>query len=127
VAVTLNGQQLAGTLSTVAAEVKDSIVTARVRFNEQDAGLLRQNQRVSGQIVFEERTNVLKVARGDFVASGGGRIGYRLEQGQAVRQPLQVGALSVQWVELIAGAKEGEQWVISNLTEFKDAERVRLN
>jgi HlyD family secretion protein len=33
----------------------------------------------------------------------------------------------VQWVELLTGVKEGDQLVISSLTEFKDAERVRLN
>jgi HlyD family secretion protein len=127
VEITLNGQKLKGELSHVAAEVKDSNVTARVRFADQDAKALRQNQRVSGRIVFDERKDVLRVARGEFVASGGGRVGYRLEQDVAVRTPLQVGALSVQWVEILSGAKEGDQLVISNLAEFKDADRVRLN
>ncbi|WP_430456198.1 efflux RND transporter periplasmic adaptor subunit [Rheinheimera sp.] len=127
VEVTLNGEKLSGQLSHVAAEVKDSNVTARVRFADQDAKALRQNQRVSGRIVFDERKDVLRVARGEFVASGGGRIGYRLEQDVAVRTPIELGALSVQWVEILAGAKEGDQLVISSLSEFKDAERVRLN
>lgn len=127
VEVTLNGQKLNGQLSHVAAEVKDSTVTARVRFADQDAKALRQNQRVTGRIVFDERKNVLRVARGEFVASGGGRIGYRLEQDVAVRTPLELGALSVQWVEIISGAKEGDELVVSSLTEFKDAARVRLN
>ena len=127
VEVTLNGQKLSGQLSHVAAEVKDSNVSARVRFADQDAKALRQNQRVTGRIVFDERKNVLRVARGEFVASGGGRIGYRLEQDVAVRTPLELGALSVQWVEIINGAKEGDELVVSSLTEFKDAARVRLN
>ncbi|WP_031571984.1 efflux RND transporter periplasmic adaptor subunit [Rheinheimera texasensis] len=127
VEVTLNGQKLAGQLSHVAAEVKDSNVTARVRFADQDAKALRQNQRVTGRIVFDERKNVLRIARGEFVSSGGGRIGYRLEQDVAVRTPLELGALSVQWVEIINGAKEGDELVVSSLTEFKDAARVRLN
>jgi HlyD family secretion protein len=127
VEVTLNGQKLAGQLSHVAAEVKDSNVTARVRFADQDAKSLRQNQRVTGRIVFDERKNVLRIARGEFVSSGGGRIGYRLEQDVAVRTPLELGALSVQWVEIINGAKEGDELVVSSLTEFKDAARVRLN
>lgn len=125
--VSINGQQLRGTLSTVAAEVKDAIVTARVRFSDQDAKALRQNQRVSARIVFDERKDVLKVARGDFVASGGGRSAYKLQGDVAVRMPIELGALSVQWVEIVSGAKEGDELVTSNLTEFKDAARVRLN
>jgi len=125
--LTLNGQTLQGQLSHIAAEVKDAAVTARVRFAKQDAKALRQNQRLSGRIVFEQRDNVLKVSRGEFVASGGGRIGYRVADGVALKTPLQVGALSVQWVELVDGVKEGDQLVISNLAEFKDAAAVRLN
>ncbi len=125
--VSVNGQQLKGELSHVAPEVVEGNVRARVRFNNQDAASLRQNQRLSARIVFEERHNVLKVARGDFIASGGGRQAYRLEDNVAVKTPVQLGALSVQWVEILSGAKEGDQLVISNTSEFKDAARVRLN
>lgn len=125
--VTLNGQSLKGELSHVAPEVTDGNVRARVRFNSQDAASLRQNQRLSARIVFEERVNVLKVARGDFIASGGGRQAYQLQDDVAVKTPVQLGALSVQWVEVLSGAKEGDQLVISNTSEFKDADRVRLN
>jgi HlyD family secretion protein len=125
--VSVNGQQLEGELSHVAPEVVEGNVRARVRFNSQDAASLRQNQRLSARIVFEERHNVLKVARGDFIASGGGRQAYRLEDNVAVKTPVQLGALSVQWVEILSGAKEGDQLVISNTSEFKDAARVRLN
>ena len=57
VEVSLNGQALQGQLSHVAPEVKDGQVSARVRFQSQDAASLRQNQRLSGRIIFEEKTN----------------------------------------------------------------------
>jgi len=127
VELSLNGQQLTGTLSHVSAEVKDANVSARVRFDNTALNSLRQSQRISGRIVFEQRDNVLRVARGDFVASGGGRTGYRVKDGMAEKIPLQLGALSVQWVEITAGVQAGDQLVVSSLTEFKDAAVVRLN
>lgn len=127
VEVSLNGQQLQGALSHVAPEVKEGQVSARVRFQSQDAASLRQNQRLSGRIIFEEKTNVLKVARGDFISSGGGRQAYRVVDNLATKTPITLGAISVQWVEVLNGAKEGDQWVISNLSEFKDQPQVRLN
>ncbi len=125
--VTLNGQSLKGELSHVAPEVIEGNVRARVRFKEQDAASLRQNQRLSARIVFESRQNVLKVARGDFIASGGGRLAYQLQDDMAVKTPVELGAFSVQWVEVLSGVKEGDQLVISNTSEFKDVDRVRLN
>lgn len=127
VEVSLNGQLLQGTLSHVAPEVKEGQVSATVRFQSQDAASLRQNQRLSGRIIFEEKTNVLKVARGDFISSGGGRQAYRLVDNVATKTTVELGAISVQWVEVIAGLNEGDQLVISNLSEFKDQPQVRLN
>lgn len=127
VEVSLNGQLLQGALSHVAPEVKEGQVSARVRFQSQDAASLRQNQRLSGRIIFEQKTNVLKVARGDFISSGGGRQAYRLIDNVATKTPVELGAVSVQWVEVLAGVNEGDQLVISNLSEFKDQPQVRLN
>jgi HlyD family secretion protein len=127
VEISLNGQQLQGALSHVAPEVKEGQVSARVRFQSTDAASLRQNQRLSGRIVFEQKTDVLKVARGDFISSGGGRQAYRLIDNIATKTPVELGAVSVQWVEVLAGLHEGDQLVISNLSEFKDQPQVRLN
>lgn len=125
VALHINGQVVAGTLSHVSAEVKDAQVSARVKFSQQDAKALRQHQRLSAQIIFEQRVNVLKIARGDFI-SHGGRYVYRVKQGIAERIPVQLGALSVQWVEVVAGVEAGDEIVISQQSLFKDAQRVRL-
>lgn len=127
VEVTIGNQQLSGTISTIAAEVRNNQVTARVRFAEADSAQLRQSQRLTARVILEHKTNVLKIARGDFVSSGGGRQAYQLLDNQALRKNVELGALSVQWVEILSGATEGEQWVISNLSDFKDQQRVNLN
>lgn len=125
--VELGSQHLSGAISYIAAEVRNNQVSARVRFSAADNSQLRQSQRLSARVILEHKTNVLKIARGDFVSSGGGRQGYKVIANQAVRQNIELGALSVQWVEILSGATEGEQWVISNLADFKDKERVNLN
>jgi len=127
VEIQLGNQLLSGEISTVAAEVRNNQVTARVRFAETDSNQLRQSQRLTARVILEHKANVLKIARGDFVSSGGGRQAYQLIGDQAVRKTVELGALSVQWVEILEGAEEGEQWVISNLTDFADHNRVNLN
>lgn len=125
--VTIGNQQLSGAISTIAAEVRNNQVTARVRISEADSTQLRQSQRLTARVILEHKTNVLKIARGDFVSSGGGRQAYQVLDNQALRKNIELGALSVQWVEILSGATEGEQWVISNLSDFKDSDRVNLN
>ena len=127
VEVSIGNQQLSGAISTIAAEVRNNQVTARVRFTEADSTQLRQSQRLTARVILEHKSNVLKIARGDFVNSGGGRQAYQVQDNQALRKNIELGALSVQWVEILSGATEGEQWVISNLSDFKDSDRVNLN
>ena len=127
VEVSIGNQQLSGAISTIAAEVRNNQVTARVRFTEADSTQLRQSQRLTARVILEHKSNVLKIARGDFVSSGGGRQAYQVQDNQALRKNIELGALSVQWVEILSGATEGEQWVISNLSDFKDSDRVNLN
>ncbi|MDP5151330.1 efflux RND transporter periplasmic adaptor subunit [Rheinheimera baltica] len=127
VEITIGDQQLSGSISTIAAEVRNNQVTARVRFSNADSTALRQSQRLTARVIMEHKSNVLKIARGDFVSSGGGRVAYQVIDNQAQRKNIELGALSVQWVEILSGATDGEQWVISNLSDFKDVERVNLN
>ncbi|WP_337879675.1 HlyD family efflux transporter periplasmic adaptor subunit [Rheinheimera sp.] len=127
VEVNLGNQQLTGQLSHISPEVKDNLVTARVRFSQTDSTSLRQNQRLSARVIIEQKDNVLRIRRGDFVGSGASRIAYQVSQDLAVKTPVVLGASSVQYVEILQGAKEGDQWVISNLDEFKQQDRVQLN
>jgi len=127
VEINLGQQQLSGAISYIAPEVRNNQVSARVRFTEVDSTALRQSQRLTARVILEHKENVLKIARGDFVSSGGGRQAYQVLADQAVRKNVELGALSVQWVEILSGASEGEQWVISNLADFEEQSRVNLN
>ncbi|MGP9800839.1 efflux RND transporter periplasmic adaptor subunit [Rheinheimera sp. NSM] len=125
--INLGNQLLNGAISYIAPEVRNNQVSARVRFSKVDSTQLRQSQRLTARVILEHKENVLKIARGDFVSSGGGRQAYQVLDNQALRKNIELGALSVQWVEILSGATEGEQWVISNLADFEEQSRVNLN
>ena len=125
--VRIGGATQAGTISAISPEVVNNQVLVRVRFDgEQPAGL-RQNQRVSARVLFEEKPDVVKVARGPFVEQLGGRFAYVVEDGIAVRRPIRLGATSVGEVEILEGIEPGERVVISGTDTFEDAERVAIN
>ena len=106
--------------------MKQNQVTGRVRFGKEVPAGLRQNQRVATRIVIESRDGVLKVERGPFVDSGGGRVAYLVQDGLARRKPIKLGATSISAVEIAAGLKEGDQIIVSGLDSFQNAAVVRL-
>jgi HlyD family secretion protein len=115
-----------GRVRSVSPEVVEGNVATRVEFTGNRPDGLRQNQRLTARILIEERPDVLEVDRGPSVESGGGNFAYFVEDGVAERRPIRLGALSLDKVELLAGAKVGDEIVISGADTFGDAERVRL-
>jgi HlyD family secretion protein len=113
-----------GELSSVSPEVVNGQVTARVRFADVKPAGLRQNQQLTTRILLDEHPNVLMVERGPFVDTGAGRVAYVINGDVAERRAIQVGATSLNAVEIATGVKEGERLVISGTDEFKGAERV---
>jgi HlyD family secretion protein len=124
--VTYATRTYAAKVSAVSPEVRQGQVTGRLRFSGDIPQGMRQNQRVSARIVLESRDDVLKVARGPFLDSGGGRLAYIVHDDIAVRAKIQTGATSISEVEILEGLSPGDQIIVSNLGEFERVETVRL-
>ncbi len=118
------GRDYRGAVQRMAPEVEGGLVRGRVGFLGETPGGLKQNQRVSTRLVFEARRDVLKVERGPFLDDGGGHWAYVLAGGLAVRRRIEVGAVSVAYVEIRSGLQAGETIVISDTARFRDAESV---
>jgi len=124
--VTSGTKKYAAKVSAVSPEVRSGQVTGRLRFSGEVPQGLRQNQRLSTRIVLESRDDVLKVQRGAFLDTGGGRVAYVVQGDVATKRAIRTGAVSVSEVEVLEGLQPGDRIIISNLGEFERVETVRL-
>ena len=115
-----------GRVRSVSPEVVDGNVAARLEFVDQRPAGLRQNQRLGARILIEERNDVLQIERGPFIEHEGGNRAYFVVDGVAEKRTITVGALAIDKVEILTGAKEGDQIVIAGSDAFGDAQRVRI-
>ncbi len=115
-----------GDVKSLSPEVEDSQFKGIVEFTGKPPTGLKQNQRVSTRLILDSRPGVLKVPRGPFLESLGGRQAYVISSGLAELRPITVGAISVTEVEVTSGLQEGEQIVLSDMTRFNGAERILL-
>ena len=122
--ITVEGRDYAGKVTVISPEVRQSEVEGRVVFEGAAPDNLKQSQRVSTRVVFDSRRNVLKVPRGPFLESGGGRRIYVLSDGLALLREIEVGAVSVSEVEVVSGLTEGEDVILSDVTRFEGASTV---
>lgn len=127
VALRIGTDDVAGRLVAVAPEVKAGQVLVRVRFEGAQPAGLRQNQRLSGRIVLEQRAGVLVLPRGPFVDAQGGHSAWVLAGEHADLRRIRLGVLGVSAVEVAEGLRAGEQVVIAGTEHFpRDATRVRV-
>ena len=124
--VTVDGVDYAGVLKRVAPEVRNGQVIGRVAFSGGVPPGLRQNQRVATRLLLERREAVLKVPRGPFLESGGGRSAYVVEDGLARRRDIRVGADSVAEVEIVSGLEAGDEIVLSDMRQFDGTDSVLI-
>lgn len=120
------GREYQGHVTAMSPEIKESQVRGTVVFEGAPPAGLRQSQRVSVRMVMETKKNVLKVPRGPFLESGGGRQIYVVENGVAVKRDIQVGAVSVSEVEIKSGLSEGDKVILSDTSEFAGAKNVLI-
>ena len=59
-------------------------------------------------------------------SGGGGNSAYFVENGIAERRAIRAGAVSLDAVEIVAGAKEGDRIVVTGTDVFANAQRVRI-
>ena len=124
--IVYEGERYPGELRSISPEVQGSRVRGIVAFTASPPAGLKQNQRVSTRLILETRRDVLKVDRGPFVESGGGRLAYVVEDSLAVMHPIELGSLSIAEAEVVAGLEEGDRIIISDTSRFEGAERVLL-
>jgi HlyD family secretion protein len=117
----------AGAVSAISPEVVGGQVTGRIRFSKGKPPGLRQNQQLTTRSLSDRHPDVLMVERGPFVDSGAGRVAYVVHGDIALRTPIQVGATSLNAVEIVSGVKEGDRIVISGTDGFNSAKRVSIH
>ena len=102
-------------------------MAARLRFEGDKPGGLRQSQRLTVRILIDRRENVLTLERGVFTQQDGDSFAYVVHGNLAERQPIRLGAASVQKVEILEGLSVGDQVVVAGTEAFHQAPRAIIS
>ena len=124
--ISVNNRDYAGSVTAISPEVNNGEVVGLLRFDDGTPEGLRQNQRVNAQIFIQTKRDVLKVRRGQFVESGGGRIAYIIDGDQALKTNIRLGSRSLSEIEILHGLKENQEIIISNIESFNRNSIIKI-
>jgi HlyD family secretion protein len=123
--LTLDGRKLAGVVTAISPEVRQSQVTGRVKFKDAQPPGLRQNQRASVRVVLDERDDVLKFERGSAVDENTPSV-FVVRDNHAVRVPVQLGAASVSEIEVLRGLAAGDRVIVSDMRDYDQIDQITV-
>jgi HlyD family secretion protein len=123
--VTLEGAVLDGTIDSVDPRIVNGVVKFFVTLDQPSHARLRNNLRVDVAVITGTRKGTLVVRRGALARTNDTHA-FVVREDEAMRVPVRFGLAGTETIEILAGVSEGDELVISDISEYDDVSNVRL-
>jgi HlyD family secretion protein len=87
---------------------------------------LRSNLRVDVFIVTDHKSQVLRVKKGPFASGEGLRDVFVIRGDVAVKTPVRLGLVGAEHYEVVQGLLDGDEVIISDMTDYMHVKEVKL-
>ncbi|RYF04256.1 MAG: HlyD family efflux transporter periplasmic adaptor subunit [Oxalobacteraceae bacterium] len=126
VRVEQNGEILAGTVHTILPEIQNGSIKLLVDLASPRNPNLRNKMRVDVNVVTAHRAQVLVLDNGAAFNGRGRQPAFAVQDGKARKTTLELGASDGKVIEVVAGARPGERFIVSDTGAFKDLDSIRI-
>lgn len=123
--VMLDGARLSGRIESVDPRIVDGVVKFYVALDTPSDPRLRHNMRLDVAVVTGTRADTLVVRRGALGRTSAGHA-FVVRGATAVRTPVRFGLGNQQSIEILDGLREGDEVVISDVSNVEDVREVKL-
>jgi len=117
---------LDGEIARINPTVTNGVITLVVNLADKANTQLRSNLRVDVFIVTDHKGRVLRVKKGPFANGEGLREVFVIRGDVAVKTPVRFGIVGAEYYEVVQGLLDGDEVIISDMTDFMYAKAVRL-
>jgi HlyD family secretion protein len=123
--VLVNEQPMGGTVATVYPTIENGVVRFTVALDDAARAGLRPSLRVDVHVITERKARALRVSRGPF-ADDASRRAFVVRGDRAVRVPLVLGVSGVDTIEIVSGASEGDELIVSDMRDYLHLDSITL-
>lgn len=126
VRVLIDGQPLTGRLATVYPMIENGAVKFAVDLDDARHPKLRNNLRADVLVVTASRAGALRVPKGPFSQGAAAEPVFVVEGDRAVRRTVRFGVTGYDHYEVLDGLAEGEEAILSDMSDYVHLEQVSL-
>ncbi len=124
--VNINDVSLRGTISNIQPTVQNGVILFDVQLEEKRHKSLRPNMKVEVFLVTASHNGVLRVANGPAFKGAKSQELFVVSGNKAIRKTVPTGLSSFDFIELNGPVKEGDQVIISDMSEFNHMDEITL-
>ena len=121
-----DGTRLEGRIRSIQPTIESGIVSFTVALDENADMRLRSNLRASVNLVTAEKRGVLRITRGPFAQGYGISDVFVIQGDRALRRETTFGIAGVDWLEVLDGLAEGDEVIVSDMSDRLYAGELRL-
>ena len=118
--------RLPGRVHKILPTVQNGIVTFEVILDEPNHSVLRPNLRVDVHAVTELHADALCLQRGPLLNLDGRDHVFVVRGDKVVRTPVTIGLSNFELYEITGGLSEGDEVIISDMSDYRNSKEVRL-
>ena len=125
--VKIGNEKLEGTVSSVTPLSKNGVISFIVQLNEDNNKRLRSGLKTDVYVMNAVKEGVLRLANASYYV---GRGEYELfvqdSKDEIVKRKVQLGHSNFEYVEVISGLKPGDKVVVSDMSSYKNKNKLKL-
>ena len=125
--VKIGSEKLEGQVSSVTPLSKNGVISFTVQLEDDSNRRLRSGLKTDVYVMNAVKEDVMRVANASYyVGRGEYDLFVRDGEGQLVKRKVQLGDSNFEYVEVISGLKLGDQVVVSDMSQYKNKNKLKL-
>ncbi len=126
--VKIGSEKLEGTVSSVTPLSKNGVISFTVQLNEDNNRRLRSGLKTDVYVMNAVKEDVMRIANASYyVGRGEYELFVRNSDKEIVKRKVQLGDSNFEFVEVASGLQPGDQAAVSDMSNYKNKNKLKLN
>jgi HlyD family secretion protein len=126
--VKLGSEKLEGVVSSVTPLSKNGVISFTVQLNDDNNRRLRSGLKTDVYVMNAVKEDVLRIANASYyVGRGSYELFVRDADNELVKRKVQLGDSNFEYVEVVSGLETGDVVVVSDMSQYRNKNKLKLN
>ena len=125
--VKIGSEKLEGTVSSVTPLSKNGVISFTVQLQDDSNRRLRSGLKTDVYVMNAVKEDVLRLANASYyVGRGEYDLFVRTSEGELQKRKVQLGDSNFEYVEVVSGLEPGDQVVVSDMSQYKNKNKLKV-